>query len=113
MKNLTTTFIALTAIILSSCHYGRHVIIATHTDNSDTRLEYQGSLAFSNDGAKVQSISPHGYIDYKHNSDELYVSDDHSGHIRYKMNGTEITKLDNASQGMLDEAVRMIIKSGH
>ncbi len=113
MKKLSTLIIAFSAIFILSCHRHRHVVIATHSNNYDMRLEYEGSLAFNNDNTKVEGISRDGYIDYKRNSDELHVDADASGHIRYELNGTQLSKLDNTAQSMLDTAIRMIIKSSH
>jgi len=111
MKKLSTLLIALSITFMLSCHHHPHVVIATHSNNYDMRLEYTGTFAFSNDRTKIQAISRNGYIDFKRNGDELYASTDPVGHVRYKLNGTQVNKLDDMGQGMLDEAIRMIIKS--
>lgn len=96
-----------------SCNHHRHVTIATHADNYNMRLEYEGTLVFNIDRTKLEAISNNGYIDYKRNSDELYASADKNGRINYELNGTKLTHLDNTAQSMLNEAIRMIIKSRH
>jgi hypothetical protein len=113
MKKLNLLIIALLATAILSCNHHRHVVIATHSNNYDLRLEYTGSFVFSNDRTKVETISHDGYIDYKRNGDDLYASPDNAGHIRYELNGTKVDKLDTAGQNMLEDAIRMIIKSSH
>jgi hypothetical protein len=112
MKKLSILTLALAAMAISSCHrHHRHVTIATHSGNYNMKLEYEGTMAFNNEGTKVEAISKDGFIDYKRNSDEIYASPDGAGHVRYELNGTPVNQLDNMGQNMLDEAIRMIIKS--
>lgn len=112
MKKLSTLILVIAVIIISSCHWHRrHVTIATHSGNYNMKLEYAGTMAFSNDRTKVEAISKDGFIDYKRNSDEIYIAPDPSGHVRYEQNGTQVSKLDNMGQNMLDEAIQMVIKS--
>ena len=113
MKKLNILTIALVVISISSCRHHRHVTIATHSNNYNVKLEYEGSIAVSTDRTKIERISKGGYVDFKRNNDELYASPDKAGHVHYEMNGTEISKLDDAAQSMLDEAITMIIKSSH
>ena len=111
MKKLNLLIIALEATFVLSCHHKRRVVIASNSGNYSMRLEYSGTMAFYNDGTKLEGISNDGYIDYKRNNDDLYVSADHAGRISYQLDGTKLAKLDNTAQNMLDEAIRMIIKS--
>jgi len=112
MKKSSTFILALLAIVISSCrHHHHHVTMVTHGNNFNMRLEYEGSMAFNNERTKVEAISKGGYIDYKRNSDEVYAAPDASGHVRYELNGTPVNQLDNTGQNLLDEAIRMIVKS--
>lgn len=111
MKKLSILILALAVIAISSCHrHHRHVTIVTRSNNYNMKLEYEGTMAFNNEGTKVEAISKDGFIDYKRNSDEIYAAPDAVGHIHYELNGTPVNQLDNMGQNMLDEAIRMIIK---
>lgn len=112
MKKLSTIILAAAAIILSSCHHSR-VTILTRSNNYETRLQYSGSMAFSNDRTKIEAISKGGFIDYKRNDDELRVLPDGAGRVKYELNGDQVNTLDTMGQNMLQEAIRIIIKSRH
>lgn len=112
MKKLNILIIALAVVCILSCHRGKHVVIATQSGNSNIRLEYSGSLAFSSDGTKIEGISKGGYFDFKRNDDQLHVSRDENDHIVYELNGTKLAKPDGAAQSMLNEAIRMATRSG-
>jgi hypothetical protein len=110
MKKISTIILASALMFMLSCRGGRHVTIVNRSNNYETRLEYSGTMAFSNDRTKLEAISNGGYIEFKRNDDELYACNDH-GHIIYKQNGTQVNKLDDAGQSMLREAINIIIKS--
>ncbi|MGN6179396.1 MAG: hypothetical protein ACTHNW_09455 [Mucilaginibacter sp.] len=112
MKKLSISILVLSAIVISSCrHHHHHVTIVTHGNNFNMKLEYEGTMAFNNEGTKVEAISKDGYINYKRNSDEIHVAPDPSGYMRYEQNGAQVARLDNTGQNMLDEAIHMIVKS--
>jgi len=113
MKKLTLFTIAAASLVMLSCHHGRHTTIASHSDNNDVKLEYEGTITISTDKTRITDISHGGYLDYKHNSDELYASEAPDGSICYKLNGAQVAGLDQAGQKMLSEAIGMIVKSNH
>ena len=111
MKNLKLLFAILFTLCVIACHRGRHVIIATQSGNYSVKLEYEGTIAFNEEQTEIEGISRDGYLSFKRNNDELYAASDGSGKITYELNGEKINKLDDMGQGMLAEAIRMVVKS--
>ena len=113
MKNLKLIIASLLTVCAMACHHGRHTIIATQSGNYSVKLEYEGTIAFNEDQTQIEGISRDGYLSFKRNNDELYVSSDGSNKITYELNGEKADKLDTMGQGMLAEAIRMVVKSTH
>jgi len=113
MKSLKFILAALFTLCAMACHHGRHVIIATQSGNYSVKLEYEGTLIFNDAQTQIEGISRNGYISFKRNNDELYAASDGSGKINYELNGEKVNKLDGMAQGMLTEAIRMVVKSSH
>jgi len=113
MKNLKLLLAVLFTLCFMACHHHRHVTIATQSGNYNVKLEYEGTIVFNDDQTQIEEISRDGYISFKQNDDELYAERDPSGKVAYQLNGEKVNKLDATGQEMLNEAIKMVVKSSH
>jgi len=115
MKKLRI-FLAIAAlgIAITSCHFGRHTIIAENGNGHELRIESYGKIHFNPAGTDIDYISTGGYLDYKYDDKHLKAENDGHGRIKYELDA-DGQKLDPNGNGhyFIAEAVKLIIKKGY
>lgn len=116
MKYLKTiSLVLLTAVAITSCHTGSHVIVASDDNNTNIKLEYWGTVTLNSSKTAITGISHGGFIDYKKNDEELHITKGVNGYLSYEINGKKTVALDAEGRGLLAEMVQGIAKvqAGH
>jgi hypothetical protein len=116
MKNLKITIAALGFITLAfACRMNtRHVIITDGDNSNSTRIEYSGRAYFNMEGTAITHITPHGFVKYKRDGQELLAKSDNHGDVIYSVNDNRGQKeLSGGEKLFLARAVQDMIKHGH
>jgi len=105
---LLISAIALVAVF-ASCHRRSHITtISTSNNNNYKKVEYAGTISFSNDKASIQSMAPRSYLKYETNNVELVAESDKKGVITYEFYGNKLTQLPDEGKQILAEAIKLI-----
>jgi len=93
--------------------HANRVTITISTDGDYERMRYEGRIRLTADETGIDSISPGGYIQYRHNDKRLEVETDEHGHIVYYIhNDGRQQSPDGDGRPIVEEALRQMIIYG-
>jgi hypothetical protein len=93
--------------------HGHRVTIVIKTDGDYERIRYEGGIRLTDDETGIASLSPEGYIQYRHNDKKMSAERDEQGHIVYDIrdDGHELS-LEGGGKDIVKEALREMIVHG-
>jgi hypothetical protein len=94
-------------------NHRNRVTITIKTDGDYERIRYEGSIRLTDDETGIVSLSPEGYIQYRHNDKKMSAERDDQGHIVYdiRYDGHELSP-DGDGNAIIKEALREMIVHG-
>jgi hypothetical protein len=108
-KNPFLVLFLLVVISTMACNFsGRTRTVKVNNGDGVLKIEYHGDILFSEDGTRVEEISPEGYIRYRCNNQRIYIESDEDGVLKYKVynNGQRLNKNDADAVEFLTNAVK-------
>jgi hypothetical protein len=82
-KPITALIISI-VVCIAACNFsGRTKTVEVNNNEGSLKIEYHGSIAFSEDGRTIENISPNGYIHYKNDFEKITIESNDSGELEY------------------------------
>jgi hypothetical protein len=114
MKKYCVWAIALIIMGLgTACHRHRSHIVVKNEDG-ETEMTYRGEIRFNDAETAIESISPGGYLNYRHNDEMLTAGADDRGVMGYDLfkDGNPVDTASEIGRAQLTRAVHSMIALG-
>jgi hypothetical protein len=111
-KPIAALIIAIVVCIAACNTGGRTKSVKVNNEEGNLKIEYCGSIAFSEDGRNIENISPNGYIHYKNDFERISIEGNDSGELAYKVYNNESLLNENSEEAkkILHSAIKKMEK---